>query len=75
MSEQAKLLNKPERKGILTIDLEQLLPQEDEIAQFDLKEYLFKEMILKEKDFRQALKDHNWEQYKGKALFICCSIF
>ncbi len=31
------------------------------------------EMILKEKDFREALKQHNWQQYAGKAVGITCT--
>ena len=48
-------VNKVAESGILTLDLEQYLPKE-EIAVFDIKGYLFMELILKEKDFRAALQ-------------------
>ena len=32
------------------------------------------EMILKEKDFRAALKEHDWTQYEGKNMAAYCSV-
>ena len=66
------LVNRVANSGLVTIDLEELYPAGD-IVPFDLKDYLFMEMILKEKDFREALKSHNWAQYKGKNLAVFCS--
>ena len=40
---------------------------------FDLKDYLYKELILKEKDFRTALKELEWSQYEGVNLLVICS--
>jgi hypothetical protein len=70
MSELFK--NKVAESGILTIDLESFFPKE-EIIEFDLKEYLFMGLILKEKDFRQALKELDLEQYKDKIVAVTCS--
>ncbi len=67
-----ELINRVAKSGIETINLEQYYPS-TEIAHFDLKDYLYMEMILKEKDFRQALKDINWDDYKDKVLLIYCS--
>jgi hypothetical protein len=39
----------------------------------DLSERLFQGLILKEKDFRTWLKEHDWDQYKEKSVFIFCS--
>lgn len=66
------LVNRVANSRLTTIDLEQLYPS-GEIVAFDLKSYLFMELILKEKDFREALQAHNWEQYKGKNLAVFCS--
>ncbi|WP_367387871.1 DUF2480 family protein [Lewinella sp. LCG006] len=66
------LVNRVANSGLITIKLEEFFPSQ-ELAIFDLKDYLFMEMILKEKDFREALKDHNWEQYQGKILLVYCS--
>ena len=66
------LVNRVANSGLITIKLEEFFPPQ-ELAIFDLKNYLFMEMILKEKDFRAALKEHNWEQYQGKVLLVYCS--
>lgn len=66
------LVNRVANSGLITLNLEDYFPTE-ELMIFDLKDYLFHELILKEKDFRQALKEHDWEQYKGKHLAIYCS--
>ena len=66
------LVNRVAASNLVTIDLEMLYPAGD-IVGFDLKDYLFMEMILKEKDFREALKAHDWEQYAEKNLAVFCS--
>ena len=65
-------VNKVANSGLITINLETYLPKDD-IAVFDLKAFLFMEMILKEKEFRTALKEADWEKYKGKNVAIVCS--
>jgi hypothetical protein len=59
------IINKVAESGIITINLEDYYPKE-EIVVFDLKSWLFKDLILKEKDFRDALKVADWEQYRNK---------
>lgn len=66
------LLNKVANSGLITIDLEKYLPQE-EIITFDLKDYLFMGLVLKEKDFREALKNLDWSVYQNKFVAIACS--
>jgi hypothetical protein len=66
------LVNKVANSKLQTINLEELYPAA-EIVSFDLKNYLFQGLILKEKDFRKALKEHDWDQYQGKILCVYCS--
>ena len=66
------IVNRVANSGLVTIDLEDFLPKE-EIAVFDLKDHLFKGLILKEKDFREALKNFDWEIYRDKYVAITCS--
>lgn len=66
------LINRVANSGLVTIKLDTFYPSQD-IVPFDLKDYLFKELILKEKDFRQALKDIDWEQNPGDVLAVYCS--
>jgi len=68
-----EIINKVAESGLVTIDLENYLPQKESIAVFDLKDFLFMGMILKEKDFREALKKHDWEKYRDKHVAITCS--
>ena len=58
-------INKVANSGLITVDLEKYLPTR-EIVVFDLKEYLFMGLILKEKDFREELKNADWNQYQDK---------
>lgn len=66
------IVNKVAESGIITLNLEEFLP--NEIAAFDIKKFLFMELILKEKDFRAALKDFDWNIYQGKYVYITCSV-
>jgi hypothetical protein len=66
------IVNKVAESGILTLDLAPFVPG-DEIAEFDLKPFLFREMILKEKDYRAALQTHDWQQYTGRHIAVHCS--
>jgi len=66
------IINRVANSGLLTIDLEEYLPKA-EIKVFDLKDHLFRGLILKEKDFREALKTWDWEQYRDQYLAITCS--
>ncbi|MBX2925826.1 MAG: DUF2480 family protein [Chitinophagaceae bacterium] len=63
------IVNKVAESGIVTINLEDFYPKQ-EIVVFDLKKYLFREMILKEKDFREALKTTDWQQYAQKIVAV-----
>jgi len=67
-----EIINKVAESGLITLDLEKYYPK-GEIALFDLKEFLFMELILKEKDFREKLKTHDWEQYRDKYVAVFCS--
>jgi len=66
------LVNRVANSGLITLNLEDYYP-EGEVCEFDLKDYLFMELMLKEKDFRTALKAHDWQQYAGKNLCVYCS--
>lgn len=66
------IINKVAESGLITLDLEEFYPRE-EILSFDLKDYLFMGLILKEKDFRTALAELNWETYRNKSVAVFCS--
>ena len=66
------LTNKVAESGIVSVDLASFLSN-NEICLFDIKPYLFMELMLKEKDFRTALFSLDWSIYKDKVVGIFCS--
>lgn len=67
------IVNKVAGSGIITLDLSAYLPAEETVAVFDLKPFLFREMILREKDFRAALLAFDWQPFSGKHVAVFCS--
>lgn len=65
--------NKVASAGLITLDLEAFKPAEP-IALFDLADHLFMGLILKEKDFREALKGKDWEAYQDQYVAVICSV-
>ena len=63
------LVNRVANSGLHVFNLEDHYPDQ-EMMDFDLKPFLFKELILREKDFRAALKEVNWSQYEGKIVLV-----
>lgn len=70
MSEE--VINKVANSGIVTIDLEEYFPEGERIL-LDVKPLLFQELILKEKDFREFVKNNDWSVYKDKLVAITCT--
>lgn len=66
------LVNKIAASGLITLRPEEWVPAVPPVP-FDLKEFLFMGQIVKEKDFREAMKQHDWTQYKDKVLAVFCS--
>lgn len=66
------IINKVAESGLISIDLAQFFPPTD-IVVFDIKPYLFMELILKEKDFRTSLNSIDWSIYQDKIVGIFCS--
>jgi len=66
------IINKVAESGIITLDLEMYYPKQA-FEIFDMKEYLFMGLILKEKDFRQSLKTADLSRFKDKIALIGCS--
>lgn len=65
-------INKVAESGIVTLDLAPFV-LDSEVALFDLKPFLFREMILREKDYRASLAQQDWLVYQGKHVAITCS--
>ena len=57
---------------LVTIDLENFYPEGKRVA-FDIKEWLFQELVLREKEFRKYVNDHDWSQYQDNYIAINCT--
>jgi Protein of unknown function (DUF2480) len=66
------LVNRVAESDLQTVALDELIESQNMVS-FDLKDYLFQGLILKEKDFREALKAYNWADLKDKTLAVYCS--
>ena len=66
------IVNKIANSGLITLNLEAYLPKEQS-AIFDLKDHLFMGLILKEQDFREALKNFDWSVYQDK-MWQCIAV-
>lgn len=66
------IINKVSESALITLNLEEYFPAE-ELALFDMKEYLFMGLILKEKDFREALKNLDLAMFTNKAVAVTCT--
>lgn len=70
--ETAPIINRVANSGLITLDLEDYYHSGERVV-YDLKDNLFMGMILKEKDFRAFLKEHDWSQYSGKNVAVTCT--
>ncbi|HWH64076.1 MAG TPA: DUF2480 family protein, partial [Ginsengibacter sp.] len=66
------IVNKVAQSSLETIDPEKFYP-EGETMIFDMKDHLFMELILKEKDYRENLKKLDWSVYNNKNVYITCT--
>ena len=67
-----EIVNKVANSGLITIDLEEFYG-DNERELLDVKPLLFQELILKEKDFREYIKNEDWSKYKNKLVAITCT--
>ncbi len=68
-----EIINRVSSSQLVTFDLEELYTPGDRV-QFDVKDQLFQELVLKEKDFRNFVNNHDWSQYQDKFVAITCSV-
>lgn len=73
MEIQESIVNKVAQSGLISIDPADFYPSGERLF-YDIKDNLFQGLILREKDFREFIKEHNWESYSGKHVAIGCSV-
>jgi hypothetical protein len=67
-----EIINRVANSKLVTIDLEDYYPKGKRVV-LDIKDWLFQELVLKEQDFRNYIKNHDWSQYKNQYVAITCS--
>lgn len=67
-----EIINRVANSNLTTIDLEDFYPKGNRIV-FDIKDWLYEELILREKDFRESVKNHDWSQYQDSYVSLTCS--
>jgi fructose-1-phosphate kinase PfkB-like protein len=72
MAPQNEIINRVANSTLVTFDLEEHYIPGDRLL-IDLKDILFQGLILREKDLRDFVKEHNWQQYENKFVAITCS--
>jgi hypothetical protein len=72
MEIQENIVNKVAQSGLVTLDPASFYPQGDRVV-YDIKDNLYMGLMLREKDFREFVKTHDWAQYEGKYVAVTCS--
>jgi hypothetical protein len=69
---EKEIINKVASSGLVLLELDAFLP-EFEITPLDIAPQLWQGMVLREKDFRTWVKEHDWSTYSGKHVAVYCS--
>ena len=72
MQIQENIINKVAQSGLVSFNLADLYPAGERVL-YDIKDNLFHGLMLREKDFREFVKEHDWSAYIGKHVAITCS--
>ncbi len=67
-----EIINKVANSELEVFDLEDFYPKGIR-TEIDLSQWLIEGFLLREKDFREQLKNHDWSQYKHHFVAINCS--
>jgi hypothetical protein len=72
METKDQIINKVDASGLITFNFEDYYPKGERIL-IDLKDLLYEGLILREKDLRTFVKEHDWSQYKDKNIALYCT--
>lgn len=67
-----EIINRVAQSKLVVIDLEDFYPQGKRVL-FDIKDWLYEGLVLREKDFRKHVADHDWSQYQNQYVALICS--
>lgn len=69
---EGEIINRVANSPIITFNLEDYYHKGERLV-YDVADNLFQGLILREKDFREFIKQHDWSQYEGKNVALTCS--
>ena len=72
MEIQENIINKVAQSGLVTLDPASFYPAGERVL-YNIKDNLYMGLILREKDFREFVKEHDWAQYQGKYVAVTCT--
>lgn len=72
MEIQENIINKVANSGLITLNIEDFYHKGEQVV-YDIKDNLFHGLMLREKDFRAFIKEHDWSQYQDKNVAVTCS--
>lgn len=72
MDIQETIINKVAQSGLVTLDPAIFYPKGERVV-YDIKDNLFQGLILREKDFREFVKNHDWQHYQDKYVAVTCT--
>ena len=67
-----EILNRVANSKLITFNLEDYYPEGERVL-FDVKDWLLEGFVLRESEFREQAKNHDWSQYEGKFIALTCS--
>jgi len=67
-----EIINRVAQSKLVVIDLEDFYPQGKRVL-FDIKDWLYEGFVLREKEFRLQVKEHDWSQYQNQFIALICS--
>lgn len=67
-----EIINRVANSALITIDLEDYYPNGTRVV-FDIKDWLYESLVLREKEFRTFVESHNWDIYRNKYIALCCT--
>ncbi|MBC8767486.1 DUF2480 family protein [Arenibacter sp. BSSL-BM3] len=68
----SEIINRVSQSKLVTFNLEDLYPKGNRIL-MDIKDWLYEGLILREKEFRAQLEEHDWSVYKDAYVALSCS--
>lgn len=67
-----EIVNRVAQSKLITFDLEDYYP-EGKRVRLDIKDWLYEGFIVKEKEFRKYVSEHDWQQYQDSYVALFCS--